>query len=609
MSEQTAIPDAFLPLLDAACDSALGETQIEELAALLSAEPTVRKVFIDHIQLRRNIRSLCRVERTCDAGLAQVKAILPVATLPDTPLPSLSFLSPTLHGTIGYFSSGWPAAYLVATVICGVGLLIGAFVHVSQPTQVARLSVPLPSSSLSPLHSSSPFVGRITGTVDCRWVQSPESGSRPSPLVSLGDMFDLSSGLMEITYDTGAKVILQGPATYEVESAAGGFLSVGKLTARLAKRSEIRNQKSEIRNQKPSDLWPLTSDLFAIRTPTATITDLGTEFGVEVTSDQACRLNVFQGTVILQTRQSTGVPLQTIELRQDEAACVQSSGVVDRCDGASAETSRMATEFVRELPRRGERTIDVSPKMPNPIDSMPGLLYHLDAAHGVTVDKQGCVRVWSDQSKNGYDFVRGWTSKLVHVAREPSFNNHAVVRNATTNIPGLCLWRDTAPRSIIIVESTAKAGRAGGILGNADCGIRRANPGPSTGWVVTNANVDDFAFGGGFYINGIAGHLQEYDTPGILEAYGPNPREPVFYQTELFGYTHIESDSRWWQGDIAEVIAFDRILTEAERASIVGYLGAKYRIATPFDSAKAEVSSSSPNGESPLRPTGKEKMP
>ena len=38
---------------------------------------------------------------------------------------------------------------------------------------------------------------------------------------------------MEITYDTGAKVILQGPVTYEVESAVGGFLSVGKLTAKV----------------------------------------------------------------------------------------------------------------------------------------------------------------------------------------------------------------------------------------------------------------------------------------------------------------------------------------------------------------------------------------
>ena len=38
---------------------------------------------------------------------------------------------------------------------------------------------------------------------------------------------------MEITYDTGAKVILQGPVTYEVQSKDGGYLSLGKLTARV----------------------------------------------------------------------------------------------------------------------------------------------------------------------------------------------------------------------------------------------------------------------------------------------------------------------------------------------------------------------------------------
>ena len=100
------------------------------------------------------------------------------------------------------------------------------------------------------------MVGRITGMVDCQWETKGlgirdwgfEEGSEskvqrteqiqslipnPQSLVALGDKFALASGLMEITYDTGAKVILQGPVTYEVESAAGGYLSVGKLTAEL----------------------------------------------------------------------------------------------------------------------------------------------------------------------------------------------------------------------------------------------------------------------------------------------------------------------------------------------------------------------------------------
>ena len=146
--------------------------------------------------------------------------------------PLLSFLGNTIHGAVGWFSSGWPVAYMIATVICGVSMLIGSVVHVSSPVQVARQSVPLPppvSSLPSPLSPLPSTVARVTGMVDCRWVENPKSEIQseiinPDSLVALGEKFALASGLMEITYDTGAKVILQGPVTYEVESAVGGYL-------------------------------------------------------------------------------------------------------------------------------------------------------------------------------------------------------------------------------------------------------------------------------------------------------------------------------------------------------------------------------------------------
>ena len=59
------------------------------------------------------------------------------------------------------------------------------------------------------------LVGRITGMVDCKWAGT----AFDSPDVPLGRKYELASGLVEITYDTGAKVILQGPVTYEVESS------------------------------------------------------------------------------------------------------------------------------------------------------------------------------------------------------------------------------------------------------------------------------------------------------------------------------------------------------------------------------------------------------
>ena len=79
---------------------------------------------------------------------------------------------------------------------------------------------------------------------------------------------------MEITYDTGAKVILQGPATYEVESN-GGFLLVGKLTGKLEKRREER-QRDEGTNYRlivsiiihPSSVIPSASALPPPLSPT-----------------------------------------------------------------------------------------------------------------------------------------------------------------------------------------------------------------------------------------------------------------------------------------------------------------------------------------------------
>lgn len=228
----------------------------------------------------------------------------------------------------GWFASGWPVAYLVATVIFAIGLAAGALVRVSAPTGVDV--VQSPTLIPAPVLTDSSAVARITGMVDCELEDSGVRGrgsataeqesdviNRKSP-IHLGDRLALKSGLMEITYDSGAKVILQGPVTYEAESRTGGYLSFGKLTARLEKtslpspasgrgaggedalnastatNSRPPNQKSQIANHKS----------FSVRTPTALITDLGTEFGVEVGAEGVTSTEVFAGSVTVQPSKS-----------------------------------------------------------------------------------------------------------------------------------------------------------------------------------------------------------------------------------------------------------------------------------------------------------------
>jgi hypothetical protein len=139
--------------------------------------------------------------------------------------------------------------------------------------------------------------------VDCKG-----NGLRPnSAKVLLGDKYDLASGLMEITYDTGAKVILQGPTTYVVESNNGGFLSVGKLTASVEKKvasgqSPVASDEKNARGKAFAEGSLATSrqPLFTIKTPTAIVTDLGTEFGVEVDTHGGTTSHVFRGLVRVQ---------------------------------------------------------------------------------------------------------------------------------------------------------------------------------------------------------------------------------------------------------------------------------------------------------------------
>ena len=93
---------------------------------------------------------------------------------PDVPeVSSLQVSGAPLHGTVGFFSSGWPVAYMVATVVFGIGLLVGSVVHVSEPVQVARRSS-VPGGAVAEPRTE--LVGRITGMVDCKWAGSEVRG-------------------------------------------------------------------------------------------------------------------------------------------------------------------------------------------------------------------------------------------------------------------------------------------------------------------------------------------------------------------------------------------------------------------------------------------------
>ncbi len=271
-------------------------------------------------------------------------------------VPASGFAGHAWHGAVSYLSGHeFLSSYLIAVVLYGVALLAGMNVYVSHQWEPGTADRMLAGAESKP--GDEPVrVGRITGMFGCQWADS-SSRTVQRDDVPLGRRYVLRSGLMEITYDSGAKVILQGPAAYEVESRDGGYLSLGKLTARVetkgeggrGKAEETENPKSETQNPKSPS--PLPPSAFVVRTPTAVITDLGTEFGVEVAGDRRNNVYVFQGRVAVRPAVHTDAHSDSFVLREGESAALDSQGaVLESPPSREAEGKDFAAQFVRRMP-------------------------------------------------------------------------------------------------------------------------------------------------------------------------------------------------------------------------------------------------------------------
>jgi hypothetical protein len=313
-------------LIEAACAGMADDDQVRHLESLLLADEGARKYYVYLRDLDANLRWLAGARRDGTAAAREFRIVEPTPPQPSSPI----FPSTAFHGTAAYFSSGWPVAYSIATVVLGLGLLVGAFTHVSRFEKIAGDRSPMTVDRESGLPSEAEIVGRITGVHACKWAV-PSRDAVYGAGVPLGRKYAIASGLIEITYKTGSKVILQGPAAYVVESPNGGYLSVGKLTG------EVTTE---------------TARGFAVRTPTAVVTDLGTEFGVEVDEAGRTTSHVFRGKVNVQATGNDGKPTDAEQvLHAGESAMVDAVGQ----NRIALLGSSVAARFVRQLPKSPDK--------------------------------------------------------------------------------------------------------------------------------------------------------------------------------------------------------------------------------------------------------------
>lgn len=122
---------------------------------------------------------------------------------------------------------------------------------------------------------SKPIVATLTDSIHAEWVnpkQAPVTGDEVR-----AEMYWLRSGIVSLTFESGAEVVIEGPAEYQLLSVNEMSLQSGKAFAHV----------------------PATAIGFTIDTPQSSVVDLGTDFGVAVTPVQGSDVYVYHGKVNL----------------------------------------------------------------------------------------------------------------------------------------------------------------------------------------------------------------------------------------------------------------------------------------------------------------------
>lgn len=238
--------------------------------------------------------------------------VAPKSAKETTPSPIVDILGDIFQVGVNFFSRSFVWTLLLTVGLPGILLYM------------LVLSMSQQSSPEMP-------VATVTRTHECIWSED-SSFWRPGADLYANQRLELHKGLVEITFARGAKVLLEGPATFTVAGGGLGFLRDGSLVAMVEKGAEG----------------------FAIRTPALSIVDLGTEFGVRVVDEKGTGdVEVFHGKVELRAKAKDD-PKNTMRqyLTMGQAARVE----VSAADAALPTVRQVApavSKFVRQMPVSG----------------------------------------------------------------------------------------------------------------------------------------------------------------------------------------------------------------------------------------------------------------
>ena len=444
MSGEAGTQDELAELLAELCDGEITPEQAARLEQLASQSAEARRFFLHYVQLHGEL---------CWDQAAEQRAAATSGRMSGR-----TFLQK--HSRL----ARWAAIAAAVSLLASVGLW----------------SARLIQNRLLGGRAGPTVVARVARSLDAEWADS-EPQADPAELQS-GQKLALRRGLAEVAVVTGARLIVEGPATFELTSTGHALLRQGKLTARV----------------------PLEAAGFAVATPTAKVIDLGTEFGVLVDEEGATEVHVFDGSVQVELAAGPGTVAQRgLGAGQAIRILADRGGGAPQVHEIAAGADRQT--FVRAIPQPGKPSVaelrQLAAKHPHLIHHYP---FEGAAPREQCRDRRGQLDLSEVVMSGGRGggalrwSVRGFDATSTAIA------TFRAARSGNTTGVALQTETEFQPPPRMTVELLLKIGAPKGLAGNAvSCAVATRESGRKCGFLV--AAVDD----------GQLTHLFDSDAPWV----------------------------------------------------------------------------------------------
>jgi hypothetical protein len=310
----------LLALFARVCDGLADAAEVERLSERLVSDPRARQLWLEYVSVHGRVGQI--LEPT--AALVDWPQVFSAdrSVLEFTSVGEQEASGGEATGTelapqpgravawalaISRFARRYPViSCTAAAVVVALGI-----------TTLWFITLPERGPRLANGASDPKFVARLSNAFKAQWSNGQIGGTIGSHLQA-GHPYRLKSGMAEITFRSGARIVLEGPADFRIVSENSGKLYAGKLTANV----------------------PQKAVGFMVETDRGRVIDLGTRFAVDAARNSVT-VHCFRGEVAFEAPRYYPVRLLSGE-------------AVEHNGRSQVRVAANAAAFVHDLRLRGE---------------------------------------------------------------------------------------------------------------------------------------------------------------------------------------------------------------------------------------------------------------